>query len=125
MKTNYLKMIGMALAGLGMLCLFEADSANSKASRQEMDELIEDKVINKFAEKYEGQLCPFCFHHSRNFHPILWKDTHYHNKGELLCVKLVLILRALIVNTWKLDGLRMTSVTKLGLLARCLLKACC
>lgn len=55
MKTNYLKMIGMALAGIGMLCSFAADTANSKASSQEMDELIEDKVNKKFAEKYEGQ----------------------------------------------------------------------
>ena len=37
MKTNYLKMIGMALAGIGMLCSFAADIANSKASIQEMD----------------------------------------------------------------------------------------
>ena len=55
MKTDYLKMIGMALAGIGMLCSFAADNANSKASSQEMDELIEDKVNKKFAEKYEGQ----------------------------------------------------------------------
>lgn len=55
MKTNYLKMIGMALAGIGMLCSFAADNANSKAFSQEMDELIEDKVNKKFAEKYEGQ----------------------------------------------------------------------
>lgn len=55
MKTNYLKMIGMALAGIGMLCSFAADNAKSKASSQEMDELIEDKVNKKFAEKYEGQ----------------------------------------------------------------------
>ena len=55
MKTNYLKMIGIALAGIGMLCSFAADIANSKASSQETDELIEDKVNKKFAEKYEGQ----------------------------------------------------------------------
>lgn len=55
MKTNYLKMIGMAFAGIGMLCSFAAEIANSKASSQEMDELIEDKVNKKFAEKYEGQ----------------------------------------------------------------------
>lgn len=55
MNTKYLKMIGMSLAGIGMLCSFAANIADSKASSQEMDELIEDKVNKKFAEKFEGQ----------------------------------------------------------------------
>ena len=54
MNMKFLKIIGIALSGIGMLCSFAADIANYKASRQEMCELIEDKVNKKFAEKFEG-----------------------------------------------------------------------